>query len=399
MLGSLFTVILALQAPTARSDPWYLLRVAVPTESSLRELCDTGLNTLECIPHVGTTDVAAQKAGILDLISKGYRYEIVHTLEDPMNWEGNHRPIRTYAPDDYRFQYFNADQILAYYEGLRSSFPNVVSRRSIGTSINGETIWAYCFKSPFGTRAPNAIVIESLIHAREWITGACTMHIATKLCDLFSTPNTNRAIANQAVWIIPIANPDGYRYTWTTNRLWRKNRRFVSGSNFGIDLNRNYAKGWGSNNGSSGNPASETYRGTAAFSEPETQAVRDFIASLPRVGGFIDYHSYAQLILAPWAYTTTAPPDASLYTTVGNSLKAQMDGFGATYIAGQTATTLYVASGVSSDYVYDVRHNLSFGIELRDTGAYGFQLPADQIYASQDEVWAGFARFLGIVGS
>lgn len=399
MLASLLSLIVAHQGVRPAFDSWLHVRVDAPTPEVLRKLTESDFDVMDCIPHLGSDDVAIRRSELIRLVAAGFRYDIVGSMEDPANWGERHAGRGFFAPDDYRFQYFNADQIIAFYENLRATYPAIVSRRSIGTSINGETMWAYGFKSPNGSRTPNNIVIESLIHAREWITGSCTMHVAKKLCELYSDTTTNRALTNQAVWIIPITNPDGYRYTWTNNRMWRKNRRLVTGSTYGVDLNRNFAKGWGNNDGSSGSASSETYRGSSAFSEPETRAVRDFVASLGRVGGFIDYHSYSQLILEPWSYSTAAPPDASTFIALGNAMKSQMDGFGATYTAGQTSIILYIASGTSSDYFYDVRHNLALAIELRDTGTNGFVLPADQIFPSQEEVWAGFQRYMTAVGS
>jgi hypothetical protein len=380
-------------------EEWFRVRVAVPNVVTLDRLQNSELNLMECIPHLGTTDVAVGPGEFEELDNGGYRYTIVSKMEDPRNWQETHGGVYI-AADDYRLHYFNADQILAFYENLRAQNPAIVSRQSIGSSINGETIWAYRFLNPAAVRNPatlNNIVIEGLIHAREWITGACVMHIAKTITDKLNTPNPGRFMYGQAVWIVPIANPDGYRHTWTTNRLWRKNRRLNSGGSYGVDVNRNYAKGWGGS-GSSGTPGSETYRGTAAFSEPESQAVRNFLQSLPRVGGFIDYHSYSQLILEPWGYTTTACPDAAYFSSIGAQLQTQMNGFGATYQHGPTGQILYIASGTSNDWVYDVWRKPGFGVELRDTGDYGFELPESQIFASQDETWAGFDKFLQIVG-
>jgi hypothetical protein len=394
---------LTLGAVTASpiEDSWYRVRVSVPSALTLDRLQNSDLDLMECIPHLGTTDVAIGPGEFGKLEKGGYTYTIVSKLEDPRNWEDRHGGVYTADGDEYRLHYYNADQILAFYEGLRSQHPTVITRRNIGTSINGETIWAYRFINPNTARNPetlNNVVIESLIHAREWITGSSVMHIARTLTDRLSDPVPSRFLSGQAVWIVPIANPDGYRYTWTTNRLWRKNRRHNSGGSYGVDINRNYAKGWGGTNGSSGTQSSETYRGTAAFSEPESQAVRDFMLSLPRVAGYIDYHSYAQLILEPWGYTTTPTQDATYLSSIGAQMKSQMDGFGATYQHGPTGQILYIASGTSNDWVYDVWRKPGFGVELRDTGNFGFELPEDQIYATQDEVLAGFLKFLQIVG-
>ncbi|HVT12247.1 MAG TPA: M14 family zinc carboxypeptidase [Fimbriimonadaceae bacterium] len=380
-------------------EGWTRVRVDVPNAATLQRLEDSGYDLMDCVPGLGTDDVILAPGEQAKLAADGYTFQFVSAMEDPSNWGVRHHSQPAPA-DDYRYHYFDADQILAFLEGYRTQYPNYVTRYAIGASFNGETIWAYRIGRPVGmsVHPVNNIVVEGLIHAREWITGSCIMHIARKSVDLLTQPQPTPQLINQAVWIIPMVNPDGYRFTWTDNRYWRKNRRPNGDGTYGVDLNRNFSKGWGGNNGSSSQTNSDIYRGTTAFSEPETQAVRSLLQSLPRVGGFIDYHSYAQMILAPWGYTTTAPADSSLLDTYGQAIQTQMDGFGATYQEGQCSRILYVASGISNDYVYDAYHVPAFGIELRDTGQYGFVLPENQIYPTQDEVWAGFYKYLKMVG-
>lgn len=381
------------------SGNWERLRVLVPDAATLERLENSDFNLMECVPHLGTTDVAVPPGGGAALTLAGYQYSFVSTLENPTHWAARHASGHARVTEDYRFHYFNADQILAFFEDLRTQYPAYISRKSIGTTINGETMWAYQFTSPANSRTPNAIVIEGLIHAREWITGSSIMHIARKTVETLANPAGSRFLSNQALWIVPITNPDGYRYTWTNDRFWRKNRRHNSNGSFGVDVNRNFSKGYGQNGGSSTTQSSETYRGTGAFSEPESQAIRSLVQSLPRVGGFIDYHSYSQLILTPWGYTTAPPTDSAMFNTIGNAMVGEMNGFGATYEQGETSQILYIASGTSNDWVYDANRSPAIGIELRDTGQFGFDLPESEIFATQDEVWAGFKKYLTFMGS
>ena len=82
------------------------------------------------------------------------------------------------------------------------------------------------------------------------------------------------------LWFVISANPDGYQYTFDHERLWRKNLRDndddgqITAAD-GVDPNRNFDEHWGyDNEGSSADPADETYRGPSAVSEPETKAMR-----------------------------------------------------------------------------------------------------------------------------
>ena len=107
------------------------------------------------------------------------------------------------------------------------------------------------------------------------------------------------------MWVAPMVNPDGHEHTRTQDRLWRKNRRRNPDGSIGVDPNRNYGYMWGTLNvnTSSHVPVDETYVGPRAFSEPETRAVRNLVAR-ELFGGVLTYHSYSQLILYPWGYTS-----------------------------------------------------------------------------------------------
>ena len=94
-----------------------------------------------------------------------------------------------------------------------------------------------------------------------------TVYVAESLLSGYGESDRITALVNGTeFFIIPIVNPDGYRYTWNSFRMWRKNRRNNGNGSYGVDLNRNWAVGWGGG-GSSGNPVSNPYRGTGPFSE------------------------------------------------------------------------------------------------------------------------------------
>ena len=361
---------------------WTRVRVVTPNVSTLGRLVNSDLNIMNCIPVLGSNDVIVPPGGLQSLIRLGLPFSVIGPIEDPTKYAERHGE-RIQA--DYRLNYLNADEILAFYENLRMANLKYVSRKRIGTTINGEAMWAYRIghqmkRGIVGNADPTQnIVCLFLIHAREWISGSVGMYLATQVLEGFKA-NPTGFMGNQALWIVPIHNPDGYRYTWTNNRLWRKNRRNTGGGNFGVDLNRNYAKGFGLNGGSSSNRSSEVYKGTAAFSEPESAAVRDFVAGLPNVAGMIDFHSYSQIVLWPWGYTTASPPDAGVLNTVCEDVRAGMSTLGAGYVQGQTSNILYIASGTTNDYVYDLRRTPCICIELRDTGDFGFELPGEPNY-------------------
>lgn len=197
---------------------------------------------------------------------------------------------------------------------------------------------------------------------------------------------------NMDWYFLPSHNPDGYAFTRDENRMWRKTRS-DHGSIFGckgVDPNRN----WGyefNTGGSSNDKCSDTYHGPEAFSEVENQNVRDFILSIKdQLVFFNSIHSYSQLILLPWGYTSN-PPDNYAYMEAialkgSDALTAVHGEF---YETGCIPCMLYIASGSSADWALGAAGiQFSISMELRDTGYYGFILPPDQIIPTAEEVWA-----------
>ena len=83
------------------------------------------------------------------------------------------------------------------------------------------------------------------IHAREWIAPAATSYVLTRLLETYATDNSTRTVVDRFELVFaPCVNPDGYTFSRTDDRLWRKNRRPASangGQCAGVDLNRNFA--------------------------------------------------------------------------------------------------------------------------------------------------------------
>jgi murein tripeptide amidase MpaA len=287
------------------------------------------------------------------------------------------------------------DEVNAKMNELAALRPDLVRIETAGQSLEGRDIRAIRITGPGDPSSRPAFYIEGCQHAREWITPMNVMYIAEQLTSGYDTDAEIKKLLDRCEFIIvPVVNADGYVYTWTTQRFWRKNRRDNGGGEFGVDLNRNWGYGWGGE-GSSGNPDSETYRGPAPFSEPETQVVRDYIVANPRITMTLDVHSYSQLILSPWGYTEDLPPDAALFDNLNTVLQ---DGIasvhGLVYPAGPTYTNIYPASGITQDWAYGERGILSWGVELRPANADegGFAPPPEEILPSAQENFEGVLR-------
>lgn len=280
--------------------------------------------------------------------------------------------------------------INTFTDDLTQQNADILSRSVIGQSHEGRDIHALTLTAPYGpgeARRPQ-VVLNGCQHAREWVSPSSVLFVLDQLvANAGNDPQVDEILESVELHFIPMCNPDGYVYTFTNQRLWRKNRRPVGGG-IGVDLNRNWSFQWGGA-GSSGSVSSDVYRGPSPFSEPETQVVRDYILSLPDVHGHIDFHSFAQLILGPWAYSTSAaPPRADEHVLVQNEMASAMTSAnGVTYIAGLgTDALLGPAAGAMQDWTPAEVDALGWTIELRPNSSFpGFELPPDEIIPTGEE--------------
>jgi carboxypeptidase T len=188
-----------------------------------------------------------------------------------------------------------------------------------------------------------------------------------------------------------MVNPDGHEYSRTQDRLWRKNRRPNADGSIGVDPNRNYGYMWGTLNvnTSSHVPRDETYVGPRAFSEPETRAVRNLIAR-ELFRGVITYHSFSQLILYPWGYTSRPMSDAADRTKMTELAKRMQELIRGVHGSGYTpqqSSRLYPTAGDTTDWTYGEYGIPSFTIELRPASVEqgGFILPPQEIQPTFEE--------------
>lgn len=292
--------------------------------------------------------------------------------------------------------YRTLTEINARLDALAAAHPTLSSLVVLGNSLEGRPIRGIRFSAPDLPGNPRSgrpvVLINGGQHAREWINHMTSMFVADQMLERYAAGDVRirAALERAEIIVVPVVNPDGYEFSWTpNNRLWRKNRRPNPGGSFGVDLNRNWGYEWGGE-GSSGTQNNDTYRGPSAFSEPETQALRDFVIANPRIAAHIDFHSFSQLILSPWGYTSQMPPDRPLFAQLDDMLADAIESMnGLRYTAGPAYTTIYPAAGVVPDWMYGARGILSWTIELRDTGTNGFVLPADQIIPTATENFEG----------
>jgi len=227
-------------------------------------------------------------------------------------------------------------------------------------------------------------------HAREHLTVEMALFLANTYTDDYGRDaRVTNVVNSREIWIMPDVNPDGGEYDIATGsyRSWRKNRQPNTGTSaVGTDLNRNWGFNWGCCGGSSGSPSSDTYRGTSAFSAPETRALRDFVQSrrinnVQQIKANIDFHTYSQLILWPFGYTTanTAPglnaDQEATFRTIGVEM-SRTNGF-----TPEQSSDLYITDGDSIDWMWGSQGIWAYTFELYpgSFGGGGFYPPDEVI--------------------
>jgi len=285
-------------------------------------------------------------------------------------------------------RYHPMEDIYPYLDSIPTNYP-LATKVVVGKSVLGRDITAIKISRNDNTRKP-ALWMDGGLHAREWITPAVMLWMLEHFLENADSDPEITVLLNAAdIYFLPVANPDGYEYTWNFVRTWRKNRRINGGNCFGVDLNRNFDFEWNAP-GHSKDPCSDLYRGPFAFSEPEPQAIADFIGANQDIRGYINFHAYSQLWMSPWGYSYDAPKDINAMRESSDRIVRAIEAVhGTAFQYGEISRIIYQSSGSSVDYMYGV-HGLvqSYGPELRDTGRYGFMLPEDQIVPSSEEILA-----------
>lgn len=263
--------------------------------------------------------------------------------------------------------YHSYQELASELKALVAAFPTLARLFIIGRSLENRNIYALKISDQPGLAEDEpGVAFFGCHHAREWISVEVPLLIGKFLLENYRRDSQVKALVDSAeIWIVPLVNPDGLEYSILNYRLWRKNRRLNPDGSYGVDLNRNYAYGWAYDDlGSSPEPGSSVYRGTAPFSEPETEAVRNLFQT-QRIQAAISYHSYSQLILYPWGYVDQPTEDQLLFQQLAEDMAAliyQVNG--RVYQSGQAASSLYVTNGDFTDWAYGYYRIPTFTIEL-----------------------------------
>lgn len=207
------------------------------------------------------------------------------------------------------------------------------------------------------------LFVMSAIHAREYAPAELATRFAEHLVNHYGIdPDVTWLLDYTEIHLMLHANPDG-RKRAEGGVWWRKNtnNNYCPDTNSrGADLNRNFDFLWNCCEGSSSNPCYETYRGPSPASEPETQAIENYViaqfpdqrpddlttpAPITSTGIFLDLHSYGQWVLWPWGFDSIAPNSVALQT-----LGRKFAYFN--HYTPQQAFHLYPTDGTTNDFAY-----------------------------------------------
>jgi hypothetical protein len=276
--------------------------------------------------------------------------------------------------------YHNFGEMVDDIKAVEAAHPDIVRLFSIGESYRGRKLWVAKLSDNVGDdEAEPEVFLDGSHHAREHITVEQTLDLLHYLAEGYGSDTAvTEALDQREVFILFNLNPDGSEFDLTGDpyRAWRKNRQPTPRSaQVGTDLNRNYDYRWGCCGGSSGKPASLTYRGWKPFSAPETRAVRDFVNGRV-VGGWqqirthITFHSNGELILWPYGYTKRDVPsdmtgaDHRAFVAMGRKM-ASMNGY-----TPKQSSGLYITDGDQIDWMYGRHRIFSYTFELYPTEHY-----------------------------
>jgi hypothetical protein len=300
-----------------------------------------------------------QKKGILEvvcdkkLIDYLEKHRIVYTTKIPDLGEDFKIKMLNYINFGPYYTFSEAEQELF---DIHNDYPNLTTHPdTIGWSHESRPIYAMKISdNPYQSEGEPVLLLTGIHHAREPIGCTIVLEFAKYLLSRYGTdPDITWLIDNRELWIVPVMNPDGYTYNEIGDGYWRKNKRDNNNngqfeeSYDGVDLNRNYGYMWGyDDQGSSPDPSSQIYRGPYAFSEPETETIRQLCNQIHPVVA-LNYHSYSNLLLYPWGYDDYLTPDDALFDAMAEIMTSASG-----YQYGTAWELLYNANGTSDDWMY-----------------------------------------------
>ena len=331
-------------SPITFYQPALLAKMAVALDTLSRGRLDLGLGAGWNEPEHATFGIPLPPVKErLDRLEAAARYIRALGVGEPVTLDQSHYALR--KAENYP---------LPTYGRLRLVIGGRGEKRTLRIAAEFADEWNVTRVDPDGFRQKREVLAQHCATVRrdpETIARSLMIPLAiadSLLLNYGSNPRFTEFVDQREIWIVPTVNPDGFVYVENVNTNWRKNRRNNGGS-FGVDLNRNYDYQWGhDDNGSSSFPSSDIYRGPSPASEPEIQAVQNFVNSRSFVFS-ISYHSYGNWWLWGPGYKPGLGVDQDVFAGYGEHV-ASLNG----YEPGNPASgTIYITNGSADDWLHN----------------------------------------------
>lgn len=351
-----------------------IVRVYYINQDTLNEIA-ARMEPWEVNKDSGYAIVEVDATQLAWLIDMGLKVEIDHQLTQEYY---NKRPLSTNQTTGIPSYscYKTVEETYAFAESLIITYPTLAEWIDIGDSWGknqsgnqGYDLYVLKITNQNTTHAKPKLFVMSGLHAREYTPPELNTYFAEYLLQHYGNDSDITWLLDyHEIHLLLHANPDGRKQA-ESGKYWRKNtnENYCSPTSDyrGADLNRNFTFHWNNCDGdycSSGNECYETYRGTFAASEPETQAIQIYLRSIfpdqrgeldtdpapiTSTGVFIDLHSYGNLVLWPWGFTTNTAPNGDALQTLGRKFA-----FFNQYEPGQASENLYLTDGDSDGFAY-----------------------------------------------
>lgn len=337
---------------------WRLVRIPVTTDADFNTVASMGYDIASGGRGRGYVDIMIEERFVENTLERFGEARLL-----PVEWA---RPLHEQHRNEFGY-YYGPNENNAFWATLAAGSDLVDTPVTFAQSYQGRDIYHVRITNA-GPDAP-VILFNALMHGREPGGNSAVIDFAQWLTSQYGSDTMATFILNNAqIYFVPMVNIDAYYYNLPSGAPnHRKNMNFTLGN--GVDLNRNWGYMWAYDNiGSSGSPSSETYRGTAPFSEPETAAMRDLIEDLMPLGGF-NYHTYGGYMLYPWGYVNQPTPDQATFQSWGQQFTAPYPN----WVYGRSGQILYVVNGEACDWQYGEHGMFFFTPEVDDNGFWGSQ--------------------------
>lgn len=337
------------------------IRIFVPDRQVLSRIWSTGIDYEGMSGKIGDwMEFIAGETELDQLKNLGISFEvIVDNLAEQYASQLSAGPVNALG-----FGYgsmggfYTYAEVVQQLDSMRLLYPSLITvRDSIGKGRENRALWAVKISDnpSVNESGEPEVLYTALHHAREPQGMMTVIYYMWWLLENYATNAEAAYLVNtRQMWFIPVVNPDGYVYNQTTNPtgggMWRKNRRNNGDATTGVDLNRNYGPTYmwnAANGGSSTTTSSDTYRGTAAFSEPETQAI-DLFMRARNIKTALNYHTYGNYLIYPFGYLSSENSDSLVYRDWAYDMT-----YSGRYTNGTDQQTVnYSTRGNSDDYMF-----------------------------------------------